>query len=76
MNNRKRDLLKETKIFLDKASELLSKVIEEEEDCLDNIPENLQSSEKYERMEEAIDKLESAIEYIDNAQENIDEASA
>ena len=51
-------------------------MLEEEEDCLENMPENLQASEKYERMEDAISKLESAIEHIDNAQEDIDEASA
>lgn len=76
MNNRKRDKLKEAKILLGKASGLISSVLEEEEDCLDNMPENLQASEKYERMEDAISKLESAVEHIDNAQEDIDEASA
>ncbi len=75
MNNRKRDLLKESKTLLGRASSLISQVLEEEEDCLDNMPENLQASEKYERMEDAIDKLESAIEHIDNAQEDIDDAS-
>ena len=75
MNNRQRDLLKESKTLLGRASDLISQVLEEEEDCLDNMPENLQASEKYERMENAIDKLESAIEHIDNAQEDIDDAS-
>ncbi len=76
MNNRKRDLLKKAKGFLNNASDIISRVLEEEEDCLDNMPENLQASEKYERMEDAISKLESAVEHIDNAQEDIDEASA
>lgn len=76
MNNRKRDLLKESKTLLGRVSDLITQVLEEEEDCLDNMPENLQASEKYERMENAIDKLESAIEHIDNAQEDIDDASA
>lgn len=75
MNNRKRGLLKESKTLLDRASDLISKVLEEEENCLDNMPENLQASENYERIEDAIDKLESAIEHIDNAQEDIDDAS-
>ena len=76
MNNRKRDLLKESKTLLGRASDLIAQVLEEEEDCLDNMPENLQASEKYERMENAIDKLESVIEHFDNAQEDIDDASA
>ena len=44
--------------------------------CLDNMPENLQSSERYEKMEAAIDSLEAAIESIDSAKESIGEASA
>lgn len=75
MNNYKRDLLKDANTLLKKASDLISRVLGEEEDCLDNMPENLQASEKYERMEDAIDKLESAIEHIDTAREEIDEAS-
>ena len=76
MNKVKRDLLKDAKALLGKASDIVSRVIEEEEDCLENMPENLQASEKYERMEDAINKLESAIDHIENAQEDIEEASA
>lgn len=62
-------------MYLECASNIVSRVLDEEQDCLDNMPENLQSSEKYERMEAAIDKLEETIEQIDIAKENIDEAS-
>lgn len=60
-------------MYLERASGIVSKVLEEEEDCLDNMPENLQMSEKYEMMESAIDRLEDAIEQIDDARENIEE---
>lgn len=75
MNNKKRESLKDAKMYLERASNIVSKVLDDEQDCLDNMPENLQSSERYERMEAAIDKLEEAIEQIDSAKENIDEAS-
>lgn len=39
------------------------------------IPENLQDSERYQKMESAIDNLESAIDSIDEAKESIDAAS-
>lgn len=75
MNNKKRESLKDAKMYLERASNIVSKVLNDEQDCLDNMPENLQASERYERMEAAIDKLEEAIEQIDGAKENIDEAS-
>lgn len=75
MNNKKRESLKDAKMYLERASNIVSKVLDDEQDCLDNMPENLQASERYERMEAAIDKLEEAIEQIDGAKENIDEAS-
>ena len=76
MNKVKRDLLKDAKALLGKASDIVARGLEEEEDCIENMPENLQASEKYERMEDAINKLESAIDHIENAQEDIEEASA
>lgn len=75
MNNKKRESLKDAKMYLERASNIVSRVLDDEQDCLDNMPENLQASERYERMEAAIDKLEEAIEQIDGAKENIDEAS-
>lgn len=75
MNNKKRESLKDAKMYLERASNIVSKVLDDEQYCLDNMPENLQASERYERMETAIDKLEEAIEQIDGAKENIDEAS-
>ena len=75
LNNKKRESLKDARMYLERASNIVSRVLDEEENCLDNMPENLQSSEKYERMEAVIEKLEEAIEQIDSAKENIDEAS-
>ena len=75
MNNKKRTLLKDVQALLSKSLEKLSLVLDDEESCLDNIPENLQDSDNYERMEEAVGRLESAIESIENAQDDISEAS-
>lgn len=46
---------------------------DEEEEYKDNIPENLQGTERYERAEECVDGLQEAIDDIDRALENIDE---
>lgn len=74
MNDKRRKALKDAKMYMERVSNIISCVLDEEQDALDNMPENLQYSEKYERIEMAIDKLESALEQIDNAKEDIDEA--
>lgn len=45
----------------------ISKVIDEEEDALYNIPENLQYSESYEKREDVIDLLKDSVEDIESA---------
>lgn len=74
MNNKRRDLLKAALQLLDNAYNYVSKALDAEQDCLENMPENLQLSEKCEKMEAAIDSLESAIDSIDNAKESIEAA--
>lgn len=76
MNNKRRDSLKLAVQLLERASGYVSQALDAEQDCLDNMPENLQSSERYEKMEAAIDSLEAAIESIDSAKESIEDASA
>ena len=75
MNNQKRKSLEVAVDLLNRASEIVSVVLDDELDSLENMPENLQAGEKYERMEEAVDKLDEAIEQIDRAQDCINEAS-
>lgn len=74
MNKGGRASLKEATNLLDKAIGIIQFARDEEQECLDNLPENLQNSERYENMENAIDSLEDAIDKIDEAKENIEEA--
>lgn len=76
MNNKRRDLLKLAINLLERASGYVDQALDAEQDCLDNMPENLQSSEneRYEKFEAAIANLESAIESIDSAKESIEYA--
>lgn len=74
MNNRRRHLLSLAIQMLDKACDYASQALDAEQDSLDNIPENLQSSERTEKMEAVISCLELAVENIDNARESIEEA--
>lgn len=74
MNEKRRKLLKKAVNELEKASSIVDAVSEEEQNCLDNIPDNLQESEMSYRMENAIDCLQDAIEDIENAIEKVKEA--
>lgn len=74
MNKMRRDLLVAARPLLDRAASIIEQVAEQESDCMDNIPENLQSSERYEKMEKAVENLEAALEHIVNAQDCLDEA--
>ena len=47
---------------------------DEEEEYVENIPENLQGSERYEQAEAAMDYLYTAVENLENAVEALSEA--
>lgn len=52
----------------------MEQVCDKETDCLDNYPENLQSTDRYGRMEDAVDSLNDALEKIGEAKEHIQNA--
>lgn len=74
MNKQRRDRLREAIKQLRNASTIVDEVYNKEEDSLDNIPENLQTSERFEKMENAVDNLNEAIERIDEARELVEMA--
>ena len=74
-NKQRRELLKSAIVYLDRVSDLISRACDQEQDCLDNMPENLQMSDRYEQMESAIECLEDAVSHIDDARSKIEEAS-
>ena len=50
MNDKRRKRLREAVKMLDHAWSIVELAQEEEEDGMDNMPENLQGSERYEKM--------------------------
>ncbi len=74
MNNARRAKLREAMEKLFNAQSVVDMVCDQESDCLDNYPENLQSTEKYEQMESAVDHLNDALENLDEAREHIEAA--
>lgn len=60
--------------LLTAAAHIVTRVLDEEEDSLDNMPENLQGSEQYEKKEAIIEMLNEASDSIDTAVEKVSEA--
>ena len=63
--------------IVDKLEELMADVEaiqEEEEEYRDNIPENMQSGDRYEQAEAACDALSEATDSISSAIDSINEA--
>ncbi len=70
VQGRIRLVLAETQLLKDDVTALL----EEEQEYFDNIPENLQNSERYENSEEAISCIEDVIVSLDEAETSLEEA--
>lgn len=66
MNKLRRSKLSEAIVHLDSAIQIISDVRDDEQDAMDNIPENLQSSDMYNDMENAVDTMEDAIDELEN----------
>ena len=74
MNNVRRKELQKIFDILADAMENLNILMDEEEEYKDNMPENLQNSERYEKAEEACDNLYEAISNLEEALDNIENA--
>ena len=73
MNKVRRKELQELYDIISEAKDRLE-MLHDEEEYKDNIPENLQSSERYERAEAAVDALDSAVSSLKEALDYIEEA--
>lgn len=74
MNETRRRRLREAIRYLNNAASIVDGVCDLEQDCVDNTPENLQSSERFERMEDAVDNLSDALEKLEEAKDHIQSA--
>lgn len=74
MNERRREQLRSVVVKLERARSIVDAVCDKEQDCMDNYPENLQYTERFERTETAVDSLNDALEKLEEAQEHIQNA--
>jgi DNA repair ATPase RecN len=74
MNKKRRTELREVISKLDDCRTAIDMILSEEADCLGNMPENLEYSEQYEKMEEVVDNLEEALDEIDSVIDSLESA--
>ena len=75
MNKVRRKTIEEIIASLESLKEDIQAVYDEEEEYRDNMPENLQSSEKYETADNAVEALDSAMSSLDEAIEYLNSAA-
>ena len=71
MDKKRRGKLKETLRALSEIIVVIEQMLDKEQECLDNTPENLENSERYERMEDVIDCLQETLEKLEEAKTSI-----
>lgn len=76
MNNVRRKALQKIYAAIEEAKEELELIFDEEQEAFENIPENLEGSERYEAAENAVDNLDSAFSGLDEVLEYLEEAMA
>ena len=74
LNNKRRTRLRGIEEDLGMALNLLNSIYDEEQDCMDNVPENLQDSERYSDMEACVEALSEAFYNLEEAMDSIKEA--
>ena len=72
MNKPRRKELERALDLLQQALEIIETVKDEEQEARDNMPDNLQESERAYQMDENVDNLDSVLELIDEAKDGID----
>ena len=73
MNNKRRTEISHLIKKLEDVSERLQYLSDEEQDCLDNMPENLLESDRCLQMEENVDKLNDLSQDVDSVIDEMQE---
>lgn len=75
MNKIRRKSLEEVIAKIQELSEEIESFMADEEEYRDNMPENLQGSERYEKVDEACSAMQDAIDNLEEAVENLEIAT-
>lgn len=73
MNDKRRKSVRVALTLLDRVNAIVDRVCDEEQDAADNYPENLQSTDTYEKMEQAVDSMNEAMDKIDEVKDLLED---
>ena len=73
MNAQRRKQLEKVEALIAEARCLLDEVLAEEKDAYDNMPENLQNSERGETMSEGLSAMEDIVASLEDAETTLQE---
>ena len=76
MNHQRRELLKTALGYIDEALTIVITAKEQEQSCLDRMPDALMDSEQYEKLECSAEQLEEAENGLEEVKQAIAEAIA
>ena len=71
MNDLRRKRLKEAVELIEQSTAVIEEIKDEEQEALENLPENLQESERADNMQECIDSLEEIYEDLETRCEEL-----
>lgn len=74
MNKVRRKELSKAVELLEEAQSIIESCRDEEQEYIDNMPENLQESEKYYAAEEAVNNMDEAYDKIDEVINSVESA--
>ena len=74
VNETKRKSLRDALSLISRAIIITESVCDKEQDAMDNLPGNLQCTERFEAMENAVDNLNDAVEKMEEAKSQIEAA--
>jgi DNA repair exonuclease SbcCD ATPase subunit len=75
MNNARRKQIAELISKVNTLQEEIQQVLDDENDYFENVPENLQNSEKYQSSETSISNLEDARDNLEAVEESLTQAA-
>jgi prefoldin subunit 5 len=74
MNKQRRESLRKISSSLSECKNGLESIRDEEQECHDNLSDNLQESYRAQLMDEAVEYMDNAVEYVENAMDNVEKA--
>ena len=74
MNNQRRKQISKVIEQIEESKDIISYILDEEQEAFDNIPEGLLESERAEQSQNAIELLDDAINNLEEAVNNLEEA--